>query len=277
MLRREGDLDPEGAAASGLAGDADAAVHPLDDLLGDGQPEAGAAVVPARSSPRPARTAGTGGARPVRRHADARVRDLDAHGRGVRPGRDRGDAARRRCRGGELDRVAQQVDDDLAQPRRVAAEAAVEAGLDDRREVDAGGRGLDREQLHGVLDDEPQVEIERLERDALRLDPGEVEDVVDDAEQGVGGGADGVAVLALLAVERRLRHQLRHADDAVHRRPESRGSSRRGRRPSGGPRARRDRGPRELGGARGRPAARGWPASRRPARRCRRPVVPAGW
>ncbi len=216
---RERNLDPEGAAAAGLAGDADAAAHPLDDLLGDGQPEPGAAVVPARRvlglRERPEQAG-----QALRRHADARVGDLDAHAGDVRAGGKprhvRDDAAA----GRELDRVAQQVDEHLAQPRRVAAEASVEAGLDHGGEIDAGGRRLDREQLHGVLDDEPQIEVDRFERDALRFEPGEVENVVDDAEQGVGGRADGVAVLPLLAVERRLGHQLRHADDAVHRRPD---------------------------------------------------------
>ena len=81
-------------------------------------------------------------------------------------------------------------------------------------------------------------------------------------------------VLALLAVERRLGHQLRHADDAVHRRADL--VAHRGEedalqaRFALGAVARLG----QLGGPRHRPAARGWRASRagdrRPAARCRR-------
>jgi hypothetical protein len=52
------------------------------------------------------------------------------------------------------------------------------------------------------------------------LDLREIEDVVDDRHQALGRGPDGADEIALLVVELRLREEIGHADDAVHRRPD---------------------------------------------------------
>ena len=158
-------------------------------------------------------------------------------------------------------------------PRKRPAQPA----LDRRREVEAGRRGLHREQLHGVLDDEAQIESERLERDEpARLDLGEVEDVVDDRRAARRRRCGWCRRTRAARRERRLQQQL-----AMPRMPfigvriswliAARKSL------FGALRARRDRGPPRARRCARPPAVRGWPASRRPARRCRRPAVPAGW
>ena len=57
-----------------------------------------------------------------------------------------------------------------------------------------------------------------LELDLAGLDLREVEDVVDDREQGVARRPDGLGVVALLLVERGVEQQPAHPDDRVHRR-----------------------------------------------------------
>ena len=53
-------------------------------------------------------------------------------------------------------------------------------------------------------------------RDLLRLDLREVEDVVDDRQQVIGGLGHGIREASLAIVETRLAQQLGHAHDAVH-------------------------------------------------------------
>ena len=55
-----------------------------------------------------------------------------------------------------------------------------------------------------------------LQFELAGLDLGEIEDVVDEAKQGVGRRLHHAEVFALLGVERRVEGQLGHADDAVH-------------------------------------------------------------
>ena len=57
-----------------------------------------------------------------------------------------------------------------------------------------------------------------LQLDLAGLDLREVEDVVDDRQEGIAGRPDRLGVVALLLVERRVQHQPAHADDRVHRR-----------------------------------------------------------
>ncbi len=66
------------------------------------------------------------------------------------------------------------------------------------------------------------AKVERLvlELDPAGLDLREVEDVVDDRQQGVAGGPDRLGVVALLVVERRVEHEPAHPDDRVHGRPD---------------------------------------------------------
>ena len=61
-----------------------------------------------------------------------------------------------------------------------------------------------------------QAELDRVELELAGLDLGEVEQVVDDGQQGVGRGLDNLEVLPLLGVEVRVQGQLRHAEDRVH-------------------------------------------------------------
>ena len=75
---------------------------------------------------------------------------------------------------------------------------------------------LGRNQVHGGLDALANVEGLRLDVHPAGLDLREVEDVVDDREQGVARVADSPRVLALLAVELGVEEEPAHADHGVH-------------------------------------------------------------
>ena len=77
-----------------------------------------------------------------------------------------------------------------------------------------------REDVDGTLDARAERERLLLELDAPGLHLREVEDVVDDRQQGVARGADRLRVVALVIVELRVEHQAAHPDDRVHRRPD---------------------------------------------------------
>ena len=73
---------------------------------------------------------------------------------------------------------------------------------------------------HRVVEQLPQLERRGIERQTAGLDLREVENVVDDLQQGIGRCLHHAQVLALLAAQLGVERQLRHADDAVHRRPD---------------------------------------------------------
>jgi hypothetical protein len=149
-------------------------------------------------------------------NSHARVRDLD-HRRVVATiDRERHRSFFRR----ELDRVREQVPDELTEPHRVGPErerlvCRHEAELD----VLHVGCGACRLDLPGRQRDE--VDMRRFERQAPGVDPGDGEDVVDEPEQPLGVPAHDLEEARLLlgqlpglAVE----HQLEVADDRGDRR-----------------------------------------------------------
>ena len=86
---------------------------------------------------------------------------------------------------GELDRVAREVREDLAQPARVAPEVGRHVGgcrADEFEPLVVGAQGDGGGEVveHGT-----QVEIEHFQVELARFDLGEVENVVDQPEQGL--------------------------------------------------------------------------------------------
>ena len=120
----------------------------------------------------------------------ARIRHRDDDGAVRRPGLDRDLAGV-----GELDRVAGEVQQHLGEPPLVAP-ARRQIGRDDRLEGEllAGGEGLHRRD-HGV-NDLPHGVVAERERELPRLHLGEVEHVVDQAEEVLSVGLDPLERLA---------------------------------------------------------------------------------
>ena len=106
---------------------------------------------------------------------------------------------------GELDRVGQQVEDDLAEPALVADDRPRQALVDRVDELEVLGRGGRCEHVEGALDARASANGLVVELDLAGLDLREVEDVVDDRQQRVAGRPDRLGVVALLLVERACR------------------------------------------------------------------------
>ncbi len=124
--------------------------------------------------------------------------------------------------GRELDRVREQVEDDLAEAPLVAFDQ-VNAGRQLEREPDAVLRRRLAHHHDAALERFAQRERGDLELDLAGLDLGQVEHVVDQRQQMVAGREDVVQVLLLLGVdvaEHPLPQHLREADDRVQRRPQ---------------------------------------------------------
>ena len=213
---RQFQLEPEGRAPPRLALEADLAAHEMHQLAANCQPQARAAEAPARRSvalgERLEEPGLHGG-----RNADARVAHRHAKGcppaRGVHPA----DAHRHFARVGELDRVAHEVDDHLADAARIGLERRRQPGIEFAGEDQlffARPPGQERQRL---VDHLPEVDLAEFEPELARLDLGEIENVVDDGQQAFGARLDDLPHPLLLRVERRSQEQPGHADDAVHR------------------------------------------------------------
>jgi hypothetical protein len=209
--------EPERRALARLALHADLAVHHDHELLGDRQAQAGAAVA--------ARGRAVGlreGLEQLRLHrgrnAHAGVAHLEAEDDAVVAFGLPGDADDDFAALGELDRVADEVHEHLAQPARIAAQEARHFGRQVHDQLGALGLRALGEHVERALDGLRQVEVERFEGELAGLDLGEIEHVVDQGEQRVGAGADRLGVFALDRAELEVEEQAGHADHAVHRR-----------------------------------------------------------
>ena len=121
---------------------------------------------------------------------------------------------------GELQRVAEQVEQDLPHAGRIADQRVVRAGVDRRRRAAAPWRSP----AGGTCSSDAVDQAGERERGVLQLEPagldlGEVEHVVDDAQQRLRRIAHGRHACVRCASSRPWRSQhLHHAEHAVHRR-----------------------------------------------------------
>jgi len=100
-------------------------------------------------------------------------------------------------------------------------------GVSDQRLGNVGGDpagqlqalpvGPQCQSAHGVVQGVAEVEGDRVEVELAGLDLGEVEDVVDDRQQGLGRRDDRAEVFPLAGRQLGVEGQFGHADDAVHR------------------------------------------------------------
>jgi hypothetical protein len=216
-----GDGEPHGevelTADPGLALEPETAAHHLDELRRDGETEAGAAVSARR------RRVGLD-ERPedlpplVLGHADARVSHRAAEQHVVVAPLGNGDLDAHLALVGELDRVADQVEQDLTEASRIAGERRRHVRRDAARQLQPLLIGARRQQLDAVFDGVADGERHVLEREPARLDLRDVEDVVDDRHQRLRRLPCRAQVLALPRCELRLQREIGHADDGVHRR-----------------------------------------------------------
>src|SRR6185312_2283874 len=208
------DCEPEGRALTGFAVDADLAAHHRRQLLGDGEAEAGAAIAARR------RLVGLGEgledpALRFRRHADTGVADFDAQLHGFRADLVGADVDHDLAALGELDGVADQVGQHLAQAAGIAGEAARQVRRDVGAEAQALLLGHLVEEVLDLFDDVAGVEGHHLQLDLAGLDLREIQDVVDDAEQRLGRAVDDLPEAALALAEIGIEQHLGGAEHAV--------------------------------------------------------------
>ena len=206
----------EAGTLAGLAFDADFAAHHLHQLTGDRQAQPGAAVL--------ARGGAVGLGEGIEQlvdlllgDADAGVDDRELQAAAIVPVFQRHHLQDDMAVVGELDGVADQVHQDLAQAAGIAVYAlrAVGGEIEHQLHLLVDGRG--HQQVADLVGGDLKIEIQRLQLEPAGLDLGEVEDVVDDGQQGLAGLVDGGHIVGLLGIQRRLAQQLGHAQHAVHR------------------------------------------------------------
>ena len=117
---------------------------------------------------------------------------------------------------GELDGIADQVEKHLAEPGGVAYQGVGHVRLQVAGQLQALLVGARGQGAQGVADRRPQGEVSRLQLQLARLDLGEVEQVVDQAQQAVGRRLDRPQALPLVVGQRGVEHQFGHAEDGVH-------------------------------------------------------------
>ena len=210
-------LEGEGGAHFRRAVDGDGAAHFLDQALGDDQAEAGAAVLAGY------RGVGLGkGLEELRllfrRHADTGVRDAELQHRLVRAVLQAIDMHGDATLFGELDGIADQVDQHLRQAQRIAPQAVRHVRGHLVFEDQLLFLRLGAQQVGQVVEDFVEIEILLLQLQAAGIDPGKIEDVVDDGQQQLAGAFDTAHVIHVARLERALLQQVRQADHAIERR-----------------------------------------------------------
>ncbi len=119
---------------------------------------------------------------------------------------------------GELDGIADEVEQDLSDLAGVAAQGGRKLAVERQPEVEPLFGGHRAHEGDNAADQLAEVEIDLVERDIARLDLGVVEDGVEDAEQGLAGTGRDRQVLALLWPQLGVGEQAHHAQHAGHRR-----------------------------------------------------------
>ena len=209
--------EPEGAALAVHAVHAHFAAHEVCDLLGDGQAQAGAAVL--------TRGGGIGLLEALEQLGHLLWRQADTGvGHGA-PNQDvvvglllDGHRNRDLALLGELDGIVRVVDQDLPQAQRVAHHALRKTGVDVKQQLQPLGCGLLGNQVGHVLQHLVEREVDRLDVELAGLDLGVVQDVVDDAQQVLAGRMGLLDIVALTRIQVGLQQQVGHAHDGVHRR-----------------------------------------------------------
>lgn len=116
----------------------------------------------------------------------------------------------------EFQGIVEQVDENLAQPARIALEKAGRAGHDIDDQFHTFLLGLKPYGRGSRMHHGGQVEMDRNEPDAASLDTGKIKYVVDDVEQVQCSLAGSPNVVTLFRGKRRVQRDLRHAENGVH-------------------------------------------------------------
>ena len=118
---------------------------------------------------------------------------------------------------GKLDGIAEQIADDLVQPQRVAQQGIGNLGVDLAMQRQAFFPGRQRQQPHRIAQTLAQRKRDALRFNTPRLDPGQIQRVIDDAQQRGSRGLHQAEILALLGAQLGLQGELHDPDHDTHR------------------------------------------------------------
>ena len=215
----ERNLEPEGAALAHPALDADGAAHQLDQTAGNDQAQSGAAIA-AGAALVGLREGAEQAAYCYRINADTGIPDLEPQPRPLTGIADPQQADRHLALFGELERVADQIGQDLLQPQGIAQHGSRQ--LFHRAELEPQALVLGRP-LHQVFH-LPEAIRDRegflLQPHLIRLDAGQVEDVVDDANQRIAGRLHLPQNVLFSRIVKTLPQELAESQDGIQRCPQ---------------------------------------------------------
>ena len=205
--------------ASLVALETDGAAHRLGETLGDGRAQPGAAVAARQAAVRLLERLEQALAQ---RHGDADPGVGDGETQAQVLAFDQGGGHRQAYLAfvGELDRIAREVQQDLAQVTRVAPQLGRNGVVDLPFIAHLLAARLRHEDQADALHQLARRELDDVQLDLARLDRGNVQHVFHQAQQGAGGGLDGGQAFALFGVQARGGQQFRHAGQAVQGRAE---------------------------------------------------------
>ena len=211
----QGEVNREDAALADLAAHRDVSSHQADELPADRQaePRTGPRLLPGLGLlEMPEQLALL-----VGRDARAGVLDFDPEARSRRALAIRADAQADAAPLGELDGVAQHVDEHLTQLVDVGHDVSGDVADQLHEEGQLLPVRADAEHHLQVVEQAGQVERGGVQGRAAGLDLGHLQDVVDQGEQMLAAAVDGPQVLALPGVEVPVaQHQLGEPEDGVH-------------------------------------------------------------
>ena len=118
---------------------------------------------------------------------------------------------------GEFDGVIAEIDEDLAEAKRVAFRVSVDHGVDVEDELEAFGGGFFGDEVADIFENFVEVEVDVFDGQFTGFDFREVENVVDDAEQMLARLLNLADVTFLAGIEVGFQGEVGHADDGVHR------------------------------------------------------------
>ena len=208
-----------GAAARPLA-ERDVAAHAADDPARDGEAEAGAAVAAGQRRIDLLELAEDALGRGDR-HPGTAVGDGEFDARGIGTGAVAALGGERDAAGvGELDAVAGEVEEHLAEPGGIDDHHRRHRAAHAHRDIDALRMGTGGKKLDDVLQERFEIGRLGMQVETARLGPGEIEHVIDQRQQSLAGGVGAADIGLLVGRQPRLEEKPGQAEDAVERRAE---------------------------------------------------------
>src|SRR5580700_197444 len=182
-------VEVEGAAAAWLAFDPDLSTHQHDESRRDRQTQARAAKASRRRAVR-LRERVENQLLFLRGDTNSCIHDLEVQLEGVRGLISQVSTDYDLAFLGEFDRVADQIDDDLPQAAWITNHAYRHLGPNLARQLESLAVRSQGQSLERVLQGVAELEFDRIQIEFSRFDLGVIEDVVDHAQQRLGGRFD---------------------------------------------------------------------------------------